>query len=153
MSFLYQPNPKERMPLQDLWRLIFKFTFDKKSCAYTTKTTIETHLLKWNGLVKYQKQILTAKLGAGFDGYAPIGRKGSWLDEAEYQLGLMCSWVVKEERGEFIGKVATFARAKIDYRLAEPMCKVFPECAKLRDFKSGRDALNKAMKDHPEDYA
>lgn len=152
MSFLLKINSSDRMPLIDLWRLIFKFIFDKNNCGLTTKQTIETHLIKWNDLVKYQKKILTEKFGPGFDGYQPVGKKGSPLDEIEYQIGLMCSWVVREEKGEFKSKVETFKRNSIDYRLAEPMCKVFPECAKNRNFSRGRAALKHAMKVNPQDY-
>lgn len=142
----------DRMPLIDLWRLVFKFTFDKKSCGYTTKSIIEENIIKWNNLVLHQKKILTARLGPGFDGYAPVGKKGSLLDEIEFQVGNISLWVVREEKGELQNMVDTYARNKIDYRLAEPMCKVFPECAKLRDFDKGREALKLAMKANPEDY-
>lgn len=152
MSILLQINSKDRMPLFDLWRLIFRFTFDKKSCAFTAKQTIENHLLKWNDLIRFQKKIMTDKFGPGYDGYVAIGKKGSILDEIEYQVGLMCSWVVREEKGEFQSKVEAFKRASIDYRLAEPACKVFPECNGLRNYARGREALIRAMKVNPEDY-
>lgn len=152
MSILLQVHSNDRMPLMELWRLIFKFTFDKKSCAYSTKQTIETNLLKWNDLIKYQKRILTEKFGPGFDGYVPVGKKGSVLDEVEYQVGMMCSWVVREENGDFEYKIETFKKAGIDYRLAEPMSKAFPECNKLRNFRRARAALKQAMKDNPQDY-
>lgn len=152
MSVLLQVHSKDRMTLIDLWRLVFKFTFDKHNCAYSTKQTIETNILKWNDLLKAQKKILTEKFGAGLDNYVAIGKKGSILDEIEYQIGSICAWVVREENGELQHLVDTYKRAGIDYRLAQPMCKVFPECAKLRNFRRGQEALKQSMKDHPEDY-
>lgn len=151
MSVLLQINSKDRMHLIDLWRLIFKFTFEKKACSYTAKQTIETNILKWNDLIRTQKRIIADKFGLEAD-FVPVGQKGSILDEIEFQVGNMCAWVVKEEKGEFQHLVDTYGRNKIDYRLAQPMAKVFPECAKLRDFKGARAALDKAMKDNPEDY-
>src|SRR5258708_38329310 len=105
---LIQIKSNERMPLVDLWRLIFKFTFDKNNCAYSTKKNIEDNIIKWNDLVIFQKRILTEQFGPGFDGYQPIGQKGSVLDEIEYQIGSMSSWVVREEKGEFQAKVDSY---------------------------------------------
>lgn len=152
MSILLKVNSPDRMSLLDLWRLVFKYTFDKDNCGFTTKQTIETNLLKWNDLIKYQKRIMTESLGPGFDGYAPIGKKGSLIDEMEYQVGLMCSWLVREEKGELQNKVDTVKRHKLDYRLIEPCSKVFPECNKIRNFKGALASLKQAMKDNPSDY-
>src|SRR5689334_2398443 len=150
MSFLLQVHSNERMPLVQLWRLIFKYIFDEKNCGQTTRKTIETEVLKWNNLVKYQKRVLTEKYGPGFDGYAPIGKKGSVIDEIEYQIGMMSSWLVKNENGEWDQKKANYAIHKIDYRTVAPMDRVFPEIKK--NYARGRAALEQAMKDHPEDY-
>lgn len=151
MSVILQINSPDRMPLVDLWRLIFKFTFEKKACSYTAKQTIETNVIKWSNLINAQKKIIAERFGLEGN-FVPVGKKGSVLDEIEFQVGNMCQWIVKEEKGEFQHLVDTYGRNKIDYRLAQPMAKVFPECAKLRDFKGGLEALKRAMKDNPEDY-
>lgn len=142
---------KNRMSLYDLWRLIFKYTFDKKSCGYSTQSVINDHIMSWYHHIEEEKKKELQKYGLSAS-FTAIGRKGSILDEHDYQIKLMSDWVVKEEGGFFEKRVMAYERAKIDYRLAEPMCKVFPECSKLRDFKSGIQALKKAMKDNPEDY-
>lgn len=150
---LLQIHDKERMPIFVLWRLIFKFTFDKNNCAHTTKKTIEDQLLKWNGFIQVNKARELDTYGLDPDTqYTPVGRKGSVLDEMEYQLGLMCSWVVRDEKNEFQSKVVAYTRAKIDYRLVEPMCKVYPECVANRNFNRGNAALLHNMKDFPEIY-
>lgn len=151
MSIHIEVKSAERMPILDLWRLIFKFTFDKKSCAHSAQKTIETELLKWNGFVKMQKAREIEKYGLTSD-FTPVGTKGSVLDELEYQVGYMCSWLVREENGDFQRLVDTYTRAKIDYRLAEPMCKVFPDCKHLRNPKRGQEYLKQNMKDYPEHY-
>lgn len=151
MSVYIQINSPERMPLLDMWRLVFKFTFDKKNCGHSTRRTIEDNLLKWNGFVQMEKMRIANKFGID-PNFVSIGKKGSMIDEVEYQVGYMASWVVREEKGEFQHLVDTYTRAGIDYRLAEPMAKVFPECKKLRNYTRGRAALGQAMKDNPEDY-
>lgn len=150
---LLQIHDKERMALVPLWRLIFKFTFDKKSCAHTTKKTIEDQLLKWNGFVQINKARELEQFGLDPDSqFVPVGQKGSILDECEYQLGLMCSWVVREEKDEFLPKVDAYKRANVDYRMCEPMCKVFPEITKNRNFERGHRALIQNIRDFPEIY-
>lgn len=152
MTIQVRVNSTNRMPIIDLWRLIFKFTFDKKNCGYGVKKDIEDNLLRWNGYIKMEKARKYEKFGKGFDDYVPIGKKGSIIDEYEYQVGMMCSWVVREEKDEFFPRVEMFKRHKIDYRIAEPMCKVFPDCKHLRNYSAGRAALAQNMKDNPQDY-
>lgn len=142
---------KERMAIVPLWRLIFQYTFAKKTCPYTAKQTIETQILKWNGFVNMNKAREAALYGQDAT-FTPVGKKGSILDEFEYQVGLMCSWVVREEKGEFMGKVEAYARAEVDYRLVQPMCRVFPEYASKRNYARGQSALLQNMKDFPEIY-
>jgi hypothetical protein len=143
------------MPIKFLWQLIFTFTFDKKSCAHCTKRIIEEQVCKWNGFVQINKVRELDKYGLDplMVGVA-VGHKGSALDEMEYQVGLMCSWLVREEKGEFESQVETYKKHKIDYHMAQPMCQVFPEyVSKHRNFAKGRAALQAAMKANPQDYA
>lgn len=152
---LLQIHDKSRMPIKFLWQLIFTFTFDKKSCAHVTKKIIEDQICKWNGFVQVNKVRELEKYGLDplMVGVA-VGKRGSALDEMEYQVGLMCSWVVREEKGEFISQVETYKKHKIDWRMAQPMCVVFPEyVSKHRNLAKGRAALLAAMKANPQDYA
>lgn len=152
MSILIHIHSTDRMSIVDLWRLIFKFTFDKRGCGHTTKKTIEENLLKWNDVVQMLKKKQADQFGIDSN-YTPVGKKGSILDEMEYQIGNMCSWVVREEKDEFQHLVETYARNKIDYRLAQPMCKVFTkECEYLRNPARGRAALKANMEEFPEIY-
>lgn len=148
---LIQVHDKVRLAIVPLWRLIFQFTFDKQSCPHTARKTIEDQLLKWNGFIQINKAREAALYGQEAS-FAPVGTKGSILDEIEYQIGLMCSWVVREEQGEFEPKVEAYKKAQVDYRLAEPMCRVFPEHAGKRNYSRGQSALLTNMKDFPEIY-
>lgn len=150
---LLQIHDKERLAIMPLWRLIFRFTFEKKNCPHTIKKTIEDQLLKWNSFIQINKARELEKYGLDPEmEFVPVGKKGSILDEFEYQLGLMCSWVVREEKGEFQSKIDAYGRAKIDYRLVEPMCKVFPECAANRNVARGHSHLLQNIKDFPDIY-
>lgn len=147
-------NDKSRMPIKYLWQLIFTFTFDKKSCGHMTKDVIGKQLEKWNDFIKINKERELEKYGLDPQMAAvPVGQKGSALDEMEYQLMLMCSWAVREEKGEFMPKVELFKKHKIDFRLAEPMRHVFPEyCKSHQNPARGEAALKAAMEANPEDY-
>ena len=150
---LLQIHDKERLPILHVWRLIFRYTFEKKNCPHTMKKTIEDQLLKWNCFVQLNKAKELEMYGIDKDmEFVPVGKKGSILDEFEYQLGLMCSWVVREEKGEFQPKVDAYNRAQIDYRMVEPMCKVFPECVANRNYARGHRALLQNIKDFPQIY-
>lgn len=150
---LINVHDKSRIPIKYLWQLIFTYTFDKKSTGHMTKQTISKQLCKWNGFIEINKARELEQYGLDPEmASVPIGRKGSVLDEMEYQLQLMCSWVVKEEKGEFESRVELFRKHKVDFRLAEPMCAVFPEFAKKRNMARGQNALKEAMKANPQDY-
>lgn len=118
-----------------------------------TKDVIGKQLMKWKEFVDINKERRANELGIDPSMAAiPLGLKGDVIDEMEYQLMLMCSWVVREEKGEFEPRVELFKKHKIDFRLAEPMCVVFPEYAKNRNMKKGLAALKYAMEKNPQDY-
>lgn len=149
MSVLTYVPSSDVISLFNLWRMIYKFTFDKKNCSYRTQSMINEHLLQWADILQFQQ-----RLHKESDIHI-IGQKeedNNILDMIVEEHGTMCLWVVKEEKGELEHLKETYARSKIDYRLADPMCKVFPECQKLRNFKRGQAALEQAQKDNPQDY-
>jgi hypothetical protein len=151
---LINVNDKIRMPIKFLWQLIFTYTFDKKSTGHMTKDIIGMQLTKWNGFIEINKAYRADKLGIDPEmAKIPVGLKGDVIDEMEYQLQMMCSWVVREEKDEFKPRVELFKKHKIDFRLVEPMCFAFPEHASKRNMKKGEVALKAAMKANPQDYA
>lgn len=142
-----------RMPIKFLWQLIFIFTFEKEKTGHMTKDVIGQQLMKWNEFIDINERRELEMYGLDPDtALIPIGKKGSVLDEMKYQLMLMCSWVVREEKGEFKPKVELYKKHKIDYHLAEPMCHVFPEHCRNRNMSKGLAALKKNMEDQPENY-
>lgn len=151
---LINVHDKTRMPIRPLWQLIFTFTFNKNACGHMTKDIIGQQLMKWNDFVQLNKKRELDLYGLDPQMAAvPVGKKGSVIDEMEFQLQLMCSWVVREESGEFKPRVELFKKHKIDFRLAEPMCAVFPEHAHKRNKAKGLAALKVAMGKNPEDYS
>lgn len=150
---LINMNDKSRMPIKYLWQLIFIFTFQKQSCGHMTKDIIGKQLMIWHNFVEINKKRELELYGLDPQMAAiPVGKKGSVIDEMEYQLQLMCSWVVREENEEFKERVELFKKHKIDFKLAEPMCAVFPEYAKNRNMAKGIAALKYAMENNPQDY-
>lgn len=143
-----------RMPIKYLWQLIFIYTFAKETTGHMTKDVIGKQLMKWNEFIDINEKRELEMYGLDPNtALIPIGKKGSVLDEMKYQLMLMCSWVVREEKGEFTPRVELYKKHKIDFHLAEPMCHVFPEHAKNRNMAKGLDALKKNMEDNPEQYS
>lgn len=150
---LIKINDKSRLPILPLWRLIFRFTFDKKTCAYNTKKIIEEQLLKWHSFIQANKKSELEKFGLDPETqFTPVGQKGSILDEFEYQLVMMRQWVRDEEEDKFRHKIETYIRSNTDYRLVKPMAFAFPECSGLRNTDRGLAHLRQAMKDNPQDY-
>lgn len=150
MSILLQVNSNDRLPIYHLWRLIFKYTFDKKNCSPNAHKIIEQEVLKWNKLVITQNKIKNDRFGPAIDSHISVGKKGTVLDEIEYQVGLMASWVRDEERGDFRSRIDSYKRAGIDWRKCKPMDRFFPEVKK--NFAAGQLALKQNMKDNPEHY-
>lgn len=142
---LLRINNPDKVPLFDLWRIIVKFTFDKKNCPYNTNKIIEEELLKWNrdyqiDMVRYHNEF----------GFYP--EEGSVLYETWRNIKQMSEWIMEEEAGQFQEKVDLYKTHSIDYRLAKPQCVFFPECKQLRNYARGKAALEQAMKDNPQDY-
>jgi hypothetical protein len=143
-----------RMPIKYLWQLIFTYTFDKKSCGHMTQDIIGHQIIKWHDFVEINKKRELEAYGLDPEmSLVPIGKKGSVLDEMEYQVQSMSKWVVREEQGEFISKVELFKKHKIDFHLAEPMCHVFPEYQTRRNKRKGHEALLANMEDKPHQYS
>ncbi len=151
---LINMHDKSRMPIKYLWQLIFTFTFAKETTGHMTKDIIGEQIVKWNGFIQINKARELEQYGLDPQAAAiPVGQKGSVLDEMEYQIQLMASWVVREEKEEFRSKIELYKKHKIDFHLVEPMCHVFPEFANRRNKAKGLAALAAAMKANPEDYA
>ena len=119
-----------------------------------TKDIIGQQIMKWHDFVEINKKRELEAYGLDPEmSLVPIGKKGSVLDEMEYQVQLMSSWVVREEQGEFIPKVEMFKKHKIDFRMAEPACEVFQEyCKAHRNEAKGTEALKQNILDKPEQY-
>lgn len=142
---LLRINAPDKFPLWDLWRLVIRFTFDKKSCAPNVQGVIEEQLLKWNR--DYQIDMVRYK-----NEYGCFPEEGSVLHETANHLREMALWLVQEEQGKFMDSIETYKKHGIDYRLVEPQAVFFPECEKFRNYARGEEALKNNMEEFPEIY-
>lgn len=139
-------NEKNKMSMRDLWRLVYKFTFDKKNCPHNTIKILNENINKWN----YAFEMDMARYHEAFGCYPEMG---SILHETSVQMKYLATWMVEEEKGLKETLASTYKKHGIDYRLVAPMSAHFPEYASNRNFKRGQAHLKQAMKDNPQDYA
>lgn len=151
----------DRMPLYFLWRAVWKLFYDRDNCKFGHQSKIEEEITKWNSIVKYQKKIVFEKYGPQPEiDNKPLGTKGTFVDEMEFQLCRMCQVLVYGETGEWQGEddhkpfsLETVLRHSLDYRKL-PMCvTVFPESITKEGIERGQQALKKNMEDQPELYS
>jgi hypothetical protein len=145
-----QASPDKVMPIFYLWRGIWRFIFDEKGCPFGFRKELETEILKWDRIIKYQKKIRHEKYGPTPSDNAPVGKKGNVIDEFEYQIGLMCKHLVDNEAGYWDYHKDTLRIHNIDYRKSIHCQNWFPEFE--IDFKKGQAALEQAKRDNPQDY-
>ena len=139
------------MTINNLWRLVLKKIYTPDKLKTGDEYVIENAIEKWYEIVKLHNK----KLGDAFGDVAfeqAVGRRGSICDEIEYQLQLICSLLVKDEKGLLEEKKETFKRHKIDYRKVLEYRNIFPEMwptkkdiAKAQEAKRINDKENKDL--------
>lgn len=130
----------------ELWRLVYKFTYDKKNCPHNTIKILNDNINKWNR----DFEMDMARYHNEFGCYPAVG---SVLHETSVQMRYLATWMVEEEQGLKEPLANTYKKHGVDYRLVAPMSAHFPECNSLRNFKRGAEHLKQAMKDNPQDYS
>ena len=149
----------DRMPLFNLWRAVWRYVYDKKNCPLLFYKELEKEILKWNAIVQYQKKIKFERFGKQEGDNKPVGLKGDFVDEIEFQIGRMCQVLRWDETNEWHGEDTarpfskyTVERHKLDYHKL-PMCVMFfPEFQDKEGYKRGQEALEQNKKDNPQDY-
>ena len=140
----------ERIEIRDLWRLVLRFVFNEGSCGMTVQSQIESNILNWNEFVSKFKAAKLNRFGTTESDSQPVGKKGSYIDEVECQIQAMAYLLVRNEKGELESKKDTYRRHAIDYRDCAEWSWAFPE--RQKNYKRGQDALERNMRDRPEDY-
>jgi len=143
---------KERMPILALWRLVLKFIFDLRNCEYGTQNKIENNIENWYNWVQLQKNKIEGKYGFSSFSKAEVGKKGTEVDEVEYQIQYMSKYLVMNEKGELDSKKETYKRHNIDYRKTREFGWAFMELRDPKDYYKAAEALKKCMRENPEDY-
>jgi hypothetical protein len=147
-----QASPDKVMPIFYLWRAVWRFVFDEKTCPFNHRSEIEREIIKWNDIVQYQKRIRHEKYGPTESDKEPVGKKGNIIDELEYQVGMMCKILVENEEGNWEYHKDTLRVHRIDYKKSIHCNEWFPEVQDKDRFKRGQANLKKAKEQNPEDY-
>ena len=139
------------MTINNLWRLVLKKIYTPDKLKTGDEYCIENGIERWYTIVKKHN----VKLADAFGDVAfeqAVGRRGSIIDEIEYQLQLMCALLVKDEKGLLEEKKETYKRHNIDYRKVLEYRNIFPEMwptkkdlAKAQEYKRINDKDNKEL--------
>ena len=142
----------ERMEILDLWRLVLRFVFAEGTCDMTVQGKIESSIVNWSDFVAKSKKAKLDRFGSTETDSAPVGKKGTWIDEVETQIQAMAYLLVKNEKGELESKKDTYKRHNINYQDTVEWGWAFPERMKYKNYKGAQRALEQNMKDRPEYY-
>lgn len=99
--------------------------FDPKKSGDNDRYLVESNIEKWAEIVKQHNVKLQDAWGDIAFAEA-VGRRGSTVDEIQYQLECMAKFLVEDEEGKLEQKKETYRVHKIDYRKTFP--NIFPEC-------------------------
>jgi hypothetical protein len=109
-------------------------------------------LTNWSEFVTKSKIAKLDKFGETESDLAPLGKKGTWIDEVELQIQAMAYLLVKNEKGELDSKKDTYKRHNINYQDTREWGWAFPERNKFKDYKGAQRALEQNMRENPELY-
>jgi hypothetical protein len=138
----------ELIPLPVLLRLVLRQVYDKKSMGFYDREKMENGIEAWFKYITTEKKKIINKFGIEAEGFAPVGKKGTPLDEQEFQIMGM-AWLLREdEEGRLEARKEMFRLHKIDYKKFYKL----PEAYNPRDFVAAQEALKKNKKEFPELY-
>ena len=145
---LIRVHTNDLMPMGRLYRLVLKYIYDNKNVTFQEIADMKNAVCKWYQYIGEQKTKLLDKYGIQAGDYLPIGQKGTTLDEQEYMMQSI-GWLLREdETGGLDARKKMFADHGINYLKFYKI----PEAYRPEDFARAREAVKKAMRDHPEDY-
>ena len=147
-----------RMPIMYMWRAIWKYFYDEKSCGTNHLKEIEKEILGWHEIVDEQKRISFERFGQKLSDKGD-GTDGNFIAEVEFQLSIMCRILVYKETGNWGEDDSyrpfseeTVRIHELDYR-ALPLCiQFFPEVRTREGLERGQSALEANKKDQPHLY-
>ena len=127
-----QIDKEGMMPINKMWRLVLRMIYDPVHSGESDLWLINNAFDKWYGKVmEHNKQLLDACGDAAFK--EAVGRRGTVIDEIEYQLKLMAECLVELEKGtleetpfKHLLSIKAVKVHGLDYRKMFPS--VYPEC-------------------------
>jgi hypothetical protein len=118
----------------------------------TDQSRIESSLTNWKEFVDKAKAAKINRFGKTESDDAPVGKKGTYIDEVETQIQAMAYLLVQNEKGELESKKDTYKRHNINYQDTREWGWAFPEREKYKNYKGAQRALEQNKKDFPELY-
>lgn len=142
-------NTSNKLPMEELWRLTLRFCFDKNTVKWSEEKQMRESCFLWHKYIEEWKENRLRKYGVEFDP-RPIGTKGTYIDEIEFYLGIICMHIEADdnERSWMMKRKVTYKEHGIDYKKAY---KILGSWTK-EDFVKAMKAQKKQMEENPEDY-
>jgi hypothetical protein len=106
--------------------------------------------MNWKEFVDKYKAQKFKRFGETETDAAPLGKKGTYIDEVENQIQAMSYLLVKNENGDLESKKDTYRKHQIDFRDTQEWGWAFPE--RQKNYARGLRALEENKRDRPEDY-
>lgn len=138
----------DRVPIPKLFRMVLKFIYDKSNCTYQEEVAVKNSVLNWFKYIKQEKQKVIDKYGIEAQSFMPVGTKGTVLDEIEHQLQGIGWLLHADEKGMLEERKKRFKEHNINYLKFYRI----PEAYNPKDFKKAQKALERCMKENPDDY-
>jgi hypothetical protein len=148
MTTKFLMQSKDRAPLPELFRLVLKYVYDYSHLSNEDENRMKNSIQNWFNWIAEEKKRRFEKYGPDPMASVPVGLKGNYVDEVEFALSGY-AWLIREnDKGRFEERKKMFKDHGIMYQKFYGL----PEFYLPSDFKRARAALEKAMRENPEDY-
>lgn len=142
-------NTAGKLPLEDLWKVTLKFCFDRNNLGLSEERQMRESAFLWSKYIEDWKQNRIRQYGIEHDP-RPVGTKGTYIDEIEFYLGIICMHIAAADKEIpwMKRRQALYKEHGISYKKTYRV----PGSWTKQDFVAAMKAQKKAMLDSPEDY-
>ncbi len=140
-----------KMPMEQLWRLALKYCFDRSNVSYMEEQKMRESCFLWHNYIEQFKETSKNRFKIDLaEDSRPIGTKGTYIDEIEFYLGIICYHVEgsDNQRPWILRRRITYIEHGIDYKKAYKLAGSWTK----EDFVRAMKDLKKNMADRPEEY-
>lgn len=144
-----QINTSEKLPMEELWRLTLRYCFEKSNVTSSQEDQMRESCFLWHRYIEQWKDERTKKFGFEYDP-RPVGTKGTYIDEIEFYLGIICYHIEATDNDKpwMVQRRLTYKEHGIDWRKAYKLAGSWTK----EDFVRAMKDLKKNMKDNPQEY-